>query len=239
MMMSITLFYPDGIHSNLQSRVRSKIRNNDDGYALDGQYFLTCLYPKGHANPELVERGFLRSRLLLQVRLVSYLLTCADFFKVYCSIFTSPSSSEGFDEENEDGPARKKHKSKRQKNATKSHVASLLNMDGKVTSRSIAYAAVMVRSTFFLEIYDLLVEHSSYSTSLMRRSGSKHITVSASLVSITSLSTTSTRKMMLFQSSALKICSSGGISKCLAHLEYCSRSDLSLQSSFSSPSCCN
>lgn len=61
----------------------------------------------------------------------------------------SPSSSEGFDEENDDGPVRKKHKSGRQKNATKSNVASLLNMDGKVTGRSIAYAAVLVRLSSF------------------------------------------------------------------------------------------
>jgi hypothetical protein len=104
------------------------------------------LYPKGRANPELVERGFLRSRLLLQVGSVPHIFTYADSFQVYCSIFTSPSSSEGFDDENDDGPARKKHKSGRQKNATKSHVASLLNMDGKVTGRSIAYAAVMVHT---------------------------------------------------------------------------------------------
>lgn len=70
------------------------------------------------------------------------------FFQVYCAIFTAPSSSEGFGDENDDGPARKKHKSGRQKNATKSNVASLLNMDGKVTGRSIAYAAVMVRLPF-------------------------------------------------------------------------------------------
>jgi hypothetical protein len=41
-----------------------------------------------------------------------------------------------------------KNKSCRQKNATKSNVTSLLNMDGKVTGRSIAYAAVMVRLPF-------------------------------------------------------------------------------------------
>ena len=44
-----------------------------------------------------------------------------------------------------DGPARKKQRMPGQKKATKSNVASLLNMDGKVSGRSIAYAAVLVR----------------------------------------------------------------------------------------------
>ena len=122
------------------------------------------MYPKGRANPELVERGFLRSRLLLQVRLALYLLTYIENFQVYCSIFTSPSSSEGFDDENDDGPTRKKHKSGRQKNATKSHVASLLNMDGKVSGRSIADAAVMVYLPFLLMICSLQVEYSLHLT---------------------------------------------------------------------------
>ena len=65
----------------LWKRVRAKIRNNEDGYVLGGNYFITCLYPKGHADPELVERGFLRSRLLLQVRLVSNLFTYTDFLR--------------------------------------------------------------------------------------------------------------------------------------------------------------
>jgi len=175
--------------------VRAKIRNNEDGYTLGGHYFITCLYPKGRANPELVERGFLRSRLLLQV---------------YCSIFTSPSSSEGFDDENDDGPTRKKHKSGRQMNATKSHVASLLNMDGKVTGRSIAYAAVMV-GLLLLVIYSLQVGYSLYLTYRMRRSGSKYIAVSAMSVSTTSLSTTSKRKTMPPRSSELKNFLHGGI----------------------------
>ena len=43
-----------------------------------------------------------------------------------------------------DGPVRKKQRTAAQKKATKSNVASLLNMDGKVSGRSIAYAAVLV-----------------------------------------------------------------------------------------------
>ncbi|KAF8867594.1 hypothetical protein BD779DRAFT_1685585 [Infundibulicybe gibba] len=68
----------------------------------------------GHATPSDIEHLFLRSRLLLQT---------------YCAIFTSPSSAEGFDDETK---------------ATKNNVATLLNMDGRVTGRSIAYAAVLL-----------------------------------------------------------------------------------------------
>ena len=42
------------------------------------------------------------------------------------------------------GPARKKQRTAGQKKATKSNIASLLNMDGKVSGRSDAYAAVLV-----------------------------------------------------------------------------------------------
>lgn len=70
--------------------------------------------------------------------------------QTYCAIFTSPSSSEAFEEETEDGPSRKKQKVTSQKKATKSNVATLLRMEGKVTPRSIAYAAVLVCEEFFL-----------------------------------------------------------------------------------------
>jgi len=67
--------------------------------------------------------------------------------QTFCAIFTSPSSSEAFDvEESEQGPSRKKQQTASQKKATKSNVATLLRMDGRVTPRSIAYAATLVRS---------------------------------------------------------------------------------------------
>jgi len=67
--------------------------------------------------------------------------------QTYCAIFTSPSSSEAFEEETEEGPCRKKQKTMSQRKATKRNVATLLRMEGKVTPRTIAYAAVLVRST--------------------------------------------------------------------------------------------
>jgi hypothetical protein len=45
-------------------------------------------------------------------------------------------------------------------------------------------------------------------------------------------------KMMLLRSSESKVCLNGGISEYLFCLEYCSPSDLSLQSGLSSSRCC-
>ncbi|KAF9046647.1 hypothetical protein BJ165DRAFT_1527721 [Panaeolus papilionaceus] len=93
--------------------------------------YLSCFYPRGKGNPDNVEEKFLQSRLLVQT---------------YCAIFTSPTSAEAFDEEEtEDGPVKKKGKtSASQKKATKSNVATILHMNGVVTPRSIAYAAVLL-----------------------------------------------------------------------------------------------
>ena len=75
---------------------------------------------------------------------MSFLLT---FLQVYSAIFTSPSSVENVNDENQP-PVAKKRKSQK---ATKAPVAKLMNMEGKVTGRSIAYAAVMV--SFFSYIF--------------------------------------------------------------------------------------
>jgi len=75
---------------------------------------------------------------------IVYLLT---EYQTFCALFTSPSSSEAFDEqETQEGPSRKKQKTSSQKKATKSNVATLLHMEGRVTPRAIAYAATLVCS---------------------------------------------------------------------------------------------
>ncbi|KAF9045028.1 hypothetical protein BJ165DRAFT_1527958 [Panaeolus papilionaceus] len=107
---------------------RAAIRNGNLNISDD--LFLWCLYPSGKGHDSNVEKGFLRSRLLVQT---------------YCAIFTSPTSSEEFEQdESEDGPSRKKVKTSSSKKATKSNVATILRMSGRVTPRSIAYAAVML-----------------------------------------------------------------------------------------------
>ncbi|KAF9032750.1 hypothetical protein BJ165DRAFT_1568204 [Panaeolus papilionaceus] len=108
---------------------RTRIKSGSLNIADD--LFLSCFYPKNNGDPNNVEAKFLRSRLLL---------------KTYCAIFTSPSSSEEFEEfESVDGPSRKKKRtSTSQKKATKASVATLLHMNSRVTPRSIAYAAVVL-----------------------------------------------------------------------------------------------
>jgi hypothetical protein len=126
-------------------RVRANIRNGADGFSTANKYFLACLYPTGRGNTQRVEQNFLKSKLLLKVsRLIFTLFLIFIILEVFCAIFTSPSSADGFEEETAEGPARKKQRTAGQKKATKSNVASLLNMDGKVSGRSIAYAAVLV-----------------------------------------------------------------------------------------------
>ncbi|KJA23242.1 hypothetical protein HYPSUDRAFT_137971, partial [Hypholoma sublateritium FD-334 SS-4] len=128
--------------------VRSGIRAGTIDISED--YFLRCFYPHGRADPNNIEKGFLRSCLLV---------------KTFASIFTSPSSSEFFVEADENGSARKKRRvaSDSQKTVTKSNVSTIIGMEGQVSPRSIAYAAVMVSfnltdADHWMEVYN----HFSY-----------------------------------------------------------------------------
>ncbi|KAF9529567.1 hypothetical protein CPB83DRAFT_893380 [Crepidotus variabilis] len=107
--------------------VRTSIRNGTISIADD--FYLACFYPRATGNVADVEARFLRSKLLV---------------KAYCAIFTSPSSADAFEEESEEGPARKRRRVDAQKKITKSTVADLIGMEGKVTPRTIAHAAVML-----------------------------------------------------------------------------------------------
>ncbi|KAF9054747.1 hypothetical protein BJ165DRAFT_1399912 [Panaeolus papilionaceus] len=93
--------------------------------------YLSCFYPQGKGDADDIEAKFLRSNLLV---------------KSFCVIFTSPTSADSFEDiESEDGPVRKKNRqSTSQKKATKANVANLLHMNGIVTPRSIAYAAILL-----------------------------------------------------------------------------------------------
>ncbi|KJA27917.1 hypothetical protein HYPSUDRAFT_197489 [Hypholoma sublateritium FD-334 SS-4] len=123
--------------------VRNEIRAGTINISED--YFLRCFYPYGIGDPDNVEKGFLRSGLLV---------------KTYSSIFISPSSSESFSDEDENGAARKQQRvTNSQKKATKSNVANILGMDGRVTPRSIAYAAVLLafnltNAGYWMEVFN-------------------------------------------------------------------------------------
>ena len=65
--MILSTLYPPRTANFLRifCSVRRKIQTAELDISED--YFLTCLYPKGYGNPDDVERGFLRSGLLLKV----------------------------------------------------------------------------------------------------------------------------------------------------------------------------
>ncbi|KAJ7137263.1 hypothetical protein C8R46DRAFT_1361864 [Mycena filopes] len=87
---------------------------------LNGDYFIRLFYHGYQGDPKNPETGFMKSQYLVQS---------------YKAVFTSPSSAE-VDKEN--APAQKKRRT------TVRCVASILNMNGRVTGRSIAYIAVLL-----------------------------------------------------------------------------------------------
>jgi len=51
----------------LPASVRAKIRDGIDGYSASDYYWLRCLYEEEKGDPEDVEKGFLKSTLLVKV----------------------------------------------------------------------------------------------------------------------------------------------------------------------------
>ncbi|KAJ2936109.1 hypothetical protein H1R20_g988, partial [Candolleomyces eurysporus] len=96
-----------------------------------------ALYSDYTGNPKNIDAGYLKSKLLV---------------KTYKFIFTSPSSAksvavEGSDDENLEPPStrRRTSQSSSSRRSVRKDIATTLNMNNKVTPRSIAYAAVQVR----------------------------------------------------------------------------------------------
>ena len=111
----------------------------------------------------MLRRGFSevvylsRFVLLFSCSLLTYILLCTTQ-QTYSNIFISPSSSESFSDEDENGAARKLQRTTNsQRKATKCNVANILGMDGRVTPRSIAYAAVLVCQQQALLLSDFLI----------------------------------------------------------------------------------
>ena len=178
-------------------RVRRKIQTGDHDISED--FFLTCLYPRGIGNPEDVELGFLRSGLLVKVAFpfssTSELLPTNR--QTFCALFTSPSSSEAFDQqESEEGPSRKAMKTASQRKATKSNVATLLRMDGKVTPRAIAYAATLVCRSYDVFLVITIQVYSLSSIYMTHLNGLKNTITSTSGVFTTSSSISLSRTVM-------------------------------------------
>lgn len=131
-------------------RTREAVRNGTfEDFNINESYFLRCLYPDNTGDPDHVESGFLRSRWLLLVSLpcrVFHFYLLWVFQKTFHAIFISPSVDEDhFDGEPENGhPKRQKVSEQRYRPCSKSNISDLLQLNGRVTSRAIAYAAVLV-----------------------------------------------------------------------------------------------
>ncbi|KAG2111820.1 hypothetical protein BD769DRAFT_1674357 [Suillus cothurnatus] len=112
--------------------VRAGIRDRSDGHIVTDLSFPAFLYDKYTANPNDLEEGLFKSRVLLQA---------------YKAVFTSPSSAKDIEG---DGDGIDVIQNNRRANKSvfrvkvKKHVAQIIKMK-KVTPRSIAYIACQVR----------------------------------------------------------------------------------------------
>ena len=119
--------------------------------SISTSFFIHVLYKGYNGTTDDYELGFLQSSLLVKVRRVFLFPYITNLNQVYKHIFTSPTSAkEGSiklsDVEN-DAPAPRARKVMKSKKAIRKDVASSLQMNGQVSSRSIAYAVIQV---FFL-----------------------------------------------------------------------------------------
>ncbi|KAJ7235690.1 hypothetical protein C8J57DRAFT_1728558 [Mycena rebaudengoi] len=105
-------------------RIREELRSlapGPDAAVINSSFYCRLFYADFDGDPEAVETGFLQSRYL--------------GFK---AVFTAPSSAE----KDENTPPMKKLKTAAEK-STRRCVADILNMNGKVTGRSVAYVAIL------------------------------------------------------------------------------------------------
>jgi hypothetical protein len=130
--------------------VRAKLRACEAGYDITASFFIRVLYKGFKGTTDDYELGFLQSSLLLKVRHSFSFLhrDITNSSQVYKHIFTSPTSAKDgsialSDVENE-APAPRSRKVIKSKKAIRKDVASSLHMNGKVSSRSIAYAVIQV-----------------------------------------------------------------------------------------------
>jgi len=110
-------------------------------------FFPWCLCAEEADDPGYVRRGYLRSVLLVKVIVSSVLQTHSSLaFQKFKAIFTSPSSSDEYLDDVQEQTQKKTNKRKEPEIGSVPHRAAALDMGCRATSRSIAYAAVQVRS---------------------------------------------------------------------------------------------
>lgn len=136
------------------------------------------------------------------------------FSQVYKSIFTSPSSAKNsLDEENDaENVAPTKSQKISSNNSVRRNVASKLQLNDKVTPRSVAYAAVQVcvYVTVSYAILDLSVAWSSILTCKLRVLGPRFMVVLTTMDYITMLSISLRTPRGLLQRNAPRSYSTGG-----------------------------
>ncbi|KJA14120.1 hypothetical protein HYPSUDRAFT_208728 [Hypholoma sublateritium FD-334 SS-4] len=112
--------------------VRAKLRAAEEKFDWLCSYHSRCFYARHNPTANRLESGYLKSTLLI---------------RVYKAIFTSPSSAKNTPDEDEDVenmPPAKLQKISSGKSPLRRNVASKVHLNDKVTSRSIAYAAVQL-----------------------------------------------------------------------------------------------
>ena len=131
---------------NFCASIRAKIRDETDGYSASMDYWIRCLYEGEEGDPADVEKGFLQGELLVKVRISTaapaHRLLTIHPFKTFKVIFTSPSSVDH--DPGEQNNRLRRGKSGRTGPPKRTNNAELHRMDGSVTPRAIAYAAVQV-----------------------------------------------------------------------------------------------
>ncbi|KAG1746307.1 hypothetical protein EDD22DRAFT_754623, partial [Suillus occidentalis] len=111
--------------------VRAGIRDRSEGYIVTDLSFPAFLYDKYAANPDDLEEGLFKGRILLQG---------------YKAVFTSPSSAKDIEGDGDGEDVIRNNRLTKKSSAgvkVKKHVAQIIKMR-KVTPRSIAYIACQV-----------------------------------------------------------------------------------------------
>lgn len=112
--------------------VRSGIRNRSDGHIITDLSFPTFLYEKYTVNPDDLEEGLFKGKILIQS------------FK---AVFTSPSSAKDTEGDGDGADIIENNRRARRSSKglkVKKHVAQIIKME-KVTARSLAYIVCQVR----------------------------------------------------------------------------------------------
>ncbi|KIK36036.1 hypothetical protein CY34DRAFT_95144, partial [Suillus luteus UH-Slu-Lm8-n1] len=112
--------------------VRAGIRDRSDGYIVTDLSFPTFLYEKYTTNPEDLEEGLFKGKILIQG---------------YKAVFTSPSSAKDIEGDGDGLDVIQNNRHARRSSCelkVKKHVAQIINME-KVTARSITYIVCQVR----------------------------------------------------------------------------------------------